>query len=245
MNGFLTMSMQDSGALGRNSHDIVTPDGCLIRAFIQARMNSARFPGKVLVPLNGKPVIAHVVSQAARIIPLDHITVATSEAVSDDPLATYAQSLGVPVFRGALDSVFERFQLCLKEFPCDWFFRICADSPLLDSSLLKSMLVYAERPDIDLVTNVQVRTFPKGHSAEMLKASTFARIDASRLSADEKEHVTAIYYRHPERFSIINIKAARPERAIESFAVDTLQDLERLEKILGDDKASLKASLPA
>ena len=79
----------------------------------------------------------------------------------------------------------------------------------------------------------------------MLNASTFARIDASRLSADEKEHVTAIYYRHPERFSIINIEAARPERAIESFAVDTLQDLERLEKILGGDKASLKASLHA
>jgi spore coat polysaccharide biosynthesis protein SpsF len=241
MSEFSTMSIRDSSILGRKPQNTVK-DGHLVRAFIQARMSSARFPGKVLAPLNGRPVIAHVISQATQIIPIDYITVATSEAESDDPLATYVQSLGVPVFRGALDSVFERFQSCLSEFPCDWFFRICADSPLLNVSLLGSMLVYAGRPDIDLVTNVQVRTFPKGHSGEMLNAATFAQIDPMELLVDEKEHVTAVYYRHPERFSILNIEAASPEQATESFAVDTLQDLERLERVLcGDKRSSLKA----
>jgi spore coat polysaccharide biosynthesis protein SpsF len=100
------------------------------------------------------------------------------------------------------------------------------------------MLAYANKPGLDLVSNVQVRTFPKGHSAEMLNAATFSRIVPSELSEHEREHLTAVYYRHPERFSIINIESSEREAAMQSFAVDTLQDLQRLEEILRREKRS-------
>lgn len=189
----------------------------------------------MLAPLHGKPVIAHIISRAAEIVPKSRITVTTSEAESDDPLACYVQSLAIAVHRGSLENVFQRFQSCLKEFPCDWFFRICADSPLLDSKLLKSMLVHTDEPSVDLVTNVQIRTFPKGKSAELLNAATFAGIDGSKLSSDEKEHVTSVYYRNPEHFKIINIESSDPNGATRSFAVDTLVDLSRLEKFLSEE----------
>ena len=35
-----------------------------VRGFIQARMSSARFPGKVLAPFRGRPVIAWVIDAA-------------------------------------------------------------------------------------------------------------------------------------------------------------------------------------
>lgn len=208
-----------------------------IRAFIQARMNSTRFPGKVLAPLNGRPIIARVISQVAKVIPLDQITVATSNEESDRPLACYVRDIGVPVYQGALDEVIKRFQLCLKEYPCTWFFRICADSPLLNIEPLRTMLTYADRSDIDLVSNVQRRTFPKGHSVEMVNSATFAKIDLSRLSAEEKEHLTKVYYNHPTKFRIINIESADSRLAHMSFAVDTLEDLFRLEKICLDEES--------
>src|SRR5438128_10889412 len=102
-----------------------------LRAFIQARMNSERFPGKVLAPLWGTPIISHVISRVSGAVSLSHVTVATSTERSDDPLAKYLQSEGVSVFRWPLDDVFQRFRLCLEEYPCDWFFRICSDYPLL------------------------------------------------------------------------------------------------------------------
>lgn len=213
--------------------------GVTIRAFIQARMSSRRFPGKVLAPLNGQPIIMRVISQVAQIIPPEQITVATSIEQSDDPLASYLQQIGVSVYRGALDNVFERFQLCLKEYPCSWFFRVCADSPLLDSNLLKTMLPYASNDRTDLVTNVQVRTFPRGSSVEMINAATFARMDPNQLqSADEKEHVTKVFYNHPENFEIINIESGDPELAKVSWAVDTLEDLLRLESTMGTEQSS-------
>ena len=207
----------------------------MIRAFIQARMRSTRFPGKVLAPLNGRPIIAHVISQVAQVIPSDRITVATSTEQSDDPLACYVRDIGIAVYRGPLENVFARFQFCLKEYPCTWFFRICADSPLLDGAVLQTMLAYSDRPDVDLVTNVYPRTFPKGQSVEMLNSATFAAIDQNRLTREKQEHVTKVYYNHSTEFRIINIESSDLGLANASLAVDTLEDLYRLEKTLRPD----------
>lgn len=201
-----------------------------IRAFIQARMSSSRFPGKVLAPLNGQPIIWHVINRVSEVIPAERIVVATSVEQSDDPLAAYLGRLGVSVHRGALDNVFERFQSCLSEYPCSWFFRICADSPLLDSSLLKRMMDYSGS-EADLVTNVQVRSFPKGRSLEMIRAGVFARIDSAQLRAEEVEHLTKVFYAHADKFKIINIESGDPELAKLNYAVDTLEDLFRLEDV--------------
>ncbi len=195
-------------------------------------MRSKRFPGKVLAPFAGRPIIAHVIERVAAAVPRDQITVATSTEQSDDPLACYVQQLGVSVYRGSLNDVFGRFQLCLREYPCAWFFRICADSPLLDSTMLQTMLAYSERTDVDLVTNIYLRTFPKGQSVEMLNSKTFAAIDSGRLSLDDKEHVTKFYYDHPSEFRIFNIESSHPELANTSLVVDTLEDLRRLEETL-------------
>jgi spore coat polysaccharide biosynthesis protein SpsF len=206
----------------------------IIRAFIQARMSSRRFPGKVLAPLNGQSIILRIISSVAQVIPLKHITVATSIEQSDDPLAAYVKELRVSVHRGSLDNVFERFQSCLGEYPCDWFFRICADSPLLDTQLIESMSSHAHG-NADLVTNVQHRTFPKGLSLEMINADSFGRIDPAQLNTEEREHLTKVFYNHAASFNIVNIESGDPDLAKLSYAVDTLDDLFRLEGILSTE----------
>jgi spore coat polysaccharide biosynthesis protein SpsF (cytidylyltransferase family) len=199
-----------------------------VKTFVQARMSSSRFPGKVLAPLNGKPVLAHLIDRLKAGVPVEAIVVATSDHRSDDPLAVYAATLGVQVFRGPLDNVFERFRLCLERYPCDWFYRISADSPLMDGSLLARLAEKADK-DVDLVTNVFPRSFPKGHSAELLNSERFARLDPVLLSAEEQEHLTKVYYNHPGRFRIVNIPSGDPSRATINYCVDTLEDLRRLE----------------
>jgi spore coat polysaccharide biosynthesis protein SpsF len=200
------------------------------KVFIQARMSSSRFPGKVLAPICGQPMISRVVSCVARSFDSNSIVVATSDEISDDPLAFYVQSLGVKVFRGPLDNVFERFRLCLDANPCDWFFRISADSPLLNSGILKIMVSHTSE-SLDLITNVQKRTFPHGHSAELLNSQMFSRIDAKRLSDDDCEHVTRFYYSHANEFRILNLENLDADYARLNFVVDTLDDLRRVEEM--------------
>jgi spore coat polysaccharide biosynthesis protein SpsF len=197
-------------------------------------MTSERFPGKVLAPFAGLPLIAQLLARVQAILPTSQITLATSSHHSDDPLACYMRQLGVQVYRGSLTDVFGRFRGCLRENPCDWFFRLCGDSPLLDVGILQRMLPYVVRSDLDVVTNVQKRTFPKGHSVEMIRSEPFAAIDGSRLTDEEKEHLTQFYYNHPNEFHILNVESGDTELARRSFVVDTLDDYRRLQQLVLD-----------
>lgn len=200
----------------------------MIRAFVQARMSSRRFPGKVLAPFRGVPIIRHVVSAVQRGLPDVPVVVATSTEPSDDPLAAYLRTLDVEVFRGPLDRVFDRFRLCLAAHPCDWLLRVCADSPLLDPRVLRAVVAGAGAMP-DLVTTTFPRTFPSGHNVELLRADTFTAIDLRELDSQDQEHLTRFYYQHPERFRIVNVDSGDARLADLDLTVDTLDDLARLE----------------
>jgi len=205
--------------------------GDSIYAFVQARMSSRRFPGKVLAPFRGQALIAHVLAAVARVLPPDHIVVATSDDASDDLLVSHLREGGVNVFRGSLENVFERFRLCALEYPCEWILRVSADSPLLDPQVLQAIIDHPDRADCDLVTTIYPRTFPKGHNAELIRVRTFLALDPTRLSSEDKEHITRFYYRNPDLFRIVNVESGNSRLAESSLAVDTVADLRRLEQL--------------
>ncbi|RJR49541.1 MAG: hypothetical protein C4576_06605 [Desulfobacteraceae bacterium] len=124
-----------------------------VQAIMQARMSSRRFPGKVLAPFRGKPVIWHVVAAVRRALPRIPIVVATSTDAVDDPLNVYLRDLGIAVFRGSRDCVFDRFRACVAVHPCEWVLRICADSPLMDTKLLQTVV---SPQNIDMFTRLLV-----------------------------------------------------------------------------------------
>jgi spore coat polysaccharide biosynthesis protein SpsF len=202
-----------------------------LRIFVQARMSSKRFPGKVLTLLAGRPMIAHVLERCGQAFGADKVVLATSVDPSDDRLAAYAEGHGHALFRGELDNVAGRFQQCLAAYPCDWFVRISGDSPLIDPQLIARI---AERrgPQYDLVTNVQTRSFPPGQSVEVIRAQCFAGIDAGSLSASEREHVTLVFYQNPARYRIHNVVSRDPQLARRSLAVDSVEDLRAVEALI-------------
>ncbi len=142
-------------------------------------------------------------------------------------MAKHAEASGITVFRGPLDDVFSRFRLCLKTHPCDWFFRICADSPLLDGGLLSWAASFASR-DVDLITNVAPRSFPRGQSVELISAAAFSSVDASSLTPDQREHATKVFY-ETSRWRVKNLDSGHPEWAKLSLTVDAPEDVSRLE----------------
>lgn len=202
-----------------------------VRIFVQARMSSRRFPGKVLAPLAGRPMIDHVLERCGLAFGADRVVLATSREASDDALAAHVRALGVRVFRGPLGDVFSRFQECLAAYPCEWLVRISADSPLIDSRLIVRV-AELRSPQLDLVTNVQQRTFPPGQSVEVVRGDCFAAIDAAALSAEEREHVTLAFYRAPGKYRIRGVLSRDPALARQSLSVDTPEDLHAVEALI-------------
>lgn len=199
-----------------------------IIAIIQSRMTSQRYPGKVLAPFMGKPILAHVVERIRLSKVSFPIVLATSDDVADDPLALYGQHLGLSVVRGSRDDVLGRFAQALQEHPCEAFFRVCGDSPLLVPSLFDKAVVAYKEGAFDVVTNVFPRTFPMGMSVELLRTRTFLDLEANVSEQGDREHLTQFYYRYPEQFRIYNIKCANPAYPELRLAVDDVDDLKKL-----------------
>lgn len=171
----------------------------------------------------------HVIRSAAAVVGQDHVAVLTSDRPSDDPLAAYLASLGVPVLRGSLDDVWGRFRLAVARWPCERLMRICADSPLLNAGLLQDAIAQSASLQADLITNVDPRTFPKGQSLEIINTTTFLALDSTQLTDHDREHVTPIFYRQRDRYRIVNLRSPDPHWSDIVTTVDTLDDLRRLE----------------
>ena len=193
---------------------------------VQARTSSARLPGKVLMPLAGKPLLQHLVSRLHGTgLP---IVVATSGERADDGVEALARKLGVRCHRGPLDDVAARLHRAAGEAGFEAFVRANGDSPLLDPALVRQARELHEKGGCDLVGNVFPRSFPKGMSVEIVALAALERVLASTEDAQDREHVTRYIYAHPDDFRIRNFTAARPRAGLQ-LSIDTREDFERIE----------------
>ena len=216
----------------------------IINAIIQCRMTSGRFPGKVLAPLMGKPIIDHVLNQIKKTKFYSSIILATSIDKADDPLAIYAEQIGLKVIRGSRNDVMQRFALALNHYSCEAFFRICGDSPLLLPHLFDHAVSVYQKKSYDIITNVFPRTYPAVMSVELFKTDTFLKVKNYFLNDDEKEHISKYYYLNFNNFQIHNIECDSQIEPKLSLAVDEIGDLKKIEKWLLNNKSDYKDLFP-
>jgi spore coat polysaccharide biosynthesis protein SpsF len=221
----------------------VKPAVADVAAIVQARMSSQRFPGKVLATFKGRPVLDHVLDAVEAVVPPRDVTIATSVETSDDPIVEFARRRGTRVTRGALANVLARLQGAAAATEAEWILRINADSPLLDPHVIR-LVIEAARPDVDVVSTTQPRTFPKGRNAELIRRSVFLAVDASAATAAEREHVTQYFYQRPHMFRIHNVSSGHPDWADTSLAVDTPADLAQLEEMTARQLARFSLNTP-
>jgi len=201
----------------------------MINVFIQARMSSSRLPGKVLAPILNQPLIKHLLDNLSLYVARENIVVITSEESSDDPLSAYVETLNYSVFRGSLNNVFQRFVDAIHAKPCDYFVRLCADSPFIDGNLVKYVMDKAALKRYDVLSNVCSRKFPKGQSVECMRSILFSQIDSNRLSLEEKEHVFPYVYKNKHLYKCFFIECLNNLSHINQ-CVDTLEDIRNCDK---------------
>jgi spore coat polysaccharide biosynthesis protein SpsF len=200
-------------------------------AIIQARLSSARLPGKMLMDLCGQPMLGRVYERVRSARLLQRVVVATSSDSSDDAIAGFCAQQGIPCHRGPLDDVAQRFRLVARAEKVDAVVRISGDSPLMDPAVIDLAIGYFRHAECDLATNVLVRTFPKGQSVEVVRAATLERIGEQIVAPDHKEHVTKVFYDNPRAFRIVGFTSGSDAGAV-NFSVDTREDFERARRLI-------------
>jgi len=204
-----------------------------IGAIVQARMSSARLPGKVLRDLCGRPMLGYLLDRLARAATLADVVVATSTNASDDAIERFCRDEArVPCVRGPLEDVAGRFVGVLDRRPLDAFVRICADSPLLDQRIVDAAVRLFSQGAADMVTNKTPKRFPSGQSVEVVDASVFRTAYGSMTRADEREHVTLCFYDQPGRWRVRSLEGLTDLGAVH-MAVDTEADFDRAAAMIG------------
>ena len=57
------------------------------------------------------------------------------------------------------------------------------------------MAKYSKKQNFDIITNLMPRTFPKGHSVEIIKTKIFLKYFGNIKDRFDKEHVTPFFYK--------------------------------------------------
>lgn len=198
---------------------------------IQARMSSKRLPGKSLYNLAGCPMLGYLLESLKHVKAAHRLVVATSGDRSDDALAEYVISQGIECFRGDLLDVYGRFRDAIRHYGFDCFVRINGDSPLLDYRLVERALALYESSEVDIVTNVWPRSFPKGQSVEAVRSATFIEADTVVDDPEDREHVTRYFYRNDNIYRIANFTSSGRFGGLQ-LSVDETHDIEVIEKML-------------
>lgn len=198
-------------------------------AVVQARYGSRRFPGKVLADFRGKKILTHVLESVGEGCGRQNVVLATSDTSQDDPVAEFARAGGWRLHRGSLENVWSRFRDVTETTHADWIIRICADSPLMPPTLIQTMMGLVQ-PNLDLVTNVHPRSFPRGHSVEILSRRLFEEEKYFPQTDGDREHVTPHLYRIPG-IRILNHLNPRGDQSSLAWSVEEPGDIGRLEKL--------------
>ena len=203
---------------------------------IQARMNSTRFPGKVLELLNGKPVLHWVVDACLKIPTIDQLVVATSDSIADQSITQWCNDHKIIVFNGSESDVLMRFYSAAKEYNADVIVRITADCPLMDPNIAGQAVYLVSSGMADYASNVLPPTWPDGLDCESFtfKALEDAHINATRPS--DREHVTPYIINNQYKFKILNVSSPIIGLQKHRWTVDTKNDLQFIESLVKNSK---------
>jgi spore coat polysaccharide biosynthesis protein SpsF (cytidylyltransferase family) len=198
-----------------------------VLAVVQARLGSTRLPGKALMDVAGRPMMAHVIARTRAVPGVDLTVLATTVDPADDALVDLARSLGVPWIRGSVEDVLDRFHAALLEYPAGAILRVTADCPLLDPEV--SGLVVKEyvehREKTDYVSNVEPATYPDGLDTEIFSAAALERAWREARSPSDREHVTTYIRDEKNGFRLRNV-VHREDLSMHRWTVDEPRDLE-------------------
>jgi spore coat polysaccharide biosynthesis protein SpsF len=207
-------------------------DHLRIVAIVQARMGSTRLPGKVLMPVVGKPLIWHVVNRLKRSQLIEEIAITTSTHPRDDAIVEWGRENDVPVVRGPEDDVLARFARAAELLDADVIVRVSADAPFIDPGFVDHLVTALLEQDGDYVLlQDEALTAHEGVDPFTRRALDKLMMDA-RDDAVAREHVTGYFKLHPE-FVRIARAAAYPAlaRPAGRLTIDTPDDLMFVETV--------------
>lgn len=196
---------------------------------VQARMESSRLFGKVIMPLKGKPLILRLLERLGR-LPVKNIISAVSDDVQSEPLRKVLSENKMDFYAGDPLNVFKRFSDALesKYVRAKAIVRVTADNPLTDIVAIQEGVEKLIDGSYDYLW---IENCPVGMGCDIFDYQRFMEISREDLSLAEQEHIIpAFQNRNFLKSGYVKTGFSAEAKKL-SFTVDTITQFRELEQV--------------
>ena len=164
---------------------------------IQARMNSTRFPNKIISDLSGAPLIERILQRVKKVKKIGKIIIATTKKREDDILVGIAKSNRVEIFRGSENDLVDRYYQAVKGKNVGHILRLPADNPIPDPSEYNRLISYHLKTNNDFSSNIcnfMSNGYPDGFGVEIFTFNSLQKIWRNEKRKKFREHIALNFY---------------------------------------------------
>tara|TARA_B100001250_G_C19808350_1_gene794506 strand:- start:2078 stop:2812 length:735 start_codon:yes stop_codon:yes gene_type:complete len=178
-----------------------------IVATIEARMASSRLPGKVLMEVDGIPMLKYLIKRLKVVRSINEIVIATTINAADDALVEFAKKEGIQYYRGSEDDVMGRVINTAESVNADIVVEITGDCPIIDPQIVEQAIRIFLSNKADYVSNAHVRSYPDGMDTQVFKLETLKHSYSLTDKPLDREHVTLHIRNNPDIYTHLHLVA--------------------------------------
>jgi len=211
---------------------------------ITARVNSARFPQKVLKPIyESYSILEFLLLRLKKNYYTSRLLLATADSSENDIVEKIGKKCNIKTIRGPEDDVLERVNMCLKnERNVSIIGRVTADNPLTDPNLILLQLQEMKNIKADYS---YCHSSPIGTSVDLWTVECFERMYQNTNTQAEREHINSWVWKNPDQNKILWFVPPQAFCNSEiSVTIDTVKEYRRVKEIIQESKNPIALTIP-
>ena len=202
---------------------------------IEARMESDRLPGKVMLDLHGKPLLERMIERLKRVRYAEKIIIALPVGEENEPIIELAKRLDVEWCCGSERDVLSRVLGSALMYKVDVIVETCGDCPVIDPKLLDVQIALFKSGGMDYLGVRTDGAFPIGIGAKVFSTKTLLEVDKLTDDPIDRENVSNYIYEHPDKYECLYIEPYGHRRHADlRLVVDYQEDLDLMRKIYAE-----------
>ena len=167
---------------------------------ITARLKSTRLPNKLILKINGKEIIRHMIDRLKVSKSLNNIIICTSDNPQDKSLVKIAKEEGIDYFLGDEEDVILRLYNASKEFRLDYALNITADCPLVAIEFIDKIVNKYKESNADLIRCLDL---PHGFYLNGLKIDAMRKV--CEIKKSKETEVWGGYFTDTGLFNVVDL----------------------------------------